>query len=114
MFTLRDFLYSLCLWLVLLNLHRCLTIHAGCTAERGSNISYGAALNVVSLPGLLPQEQGGDAGHEAAQEAAQDAGLVEVLTVPVDQTRLAECSTATYGAVPTAVAQSLFPLSHHF
>ena len=43
----------------------------------------------------MPQEQGGDAGHEAAQEAAQDAGLVEVLTVPVDQTRLAECSTAT-------------------
>ena len=52
-------------------------------------------LNVVPLHGLMPQEQGGDAGHEAAQEAAQDAGLVEVLTVPVDQTRLAECSTET-------------------
>jgi len=99
---------------VLLNLHCSLTVDTGGTAERSSNIPYCAALNVVSLPGLLPQEQRGDAGHEAAQEAAQDAGLVEVLTIPVHETWLAECSTATYGAIPTAVAQSLFPLSHPF
>jgi len=95
----RDFLWSdfFCsLWLLLLYLHGCLTVDTGCAAERGSHVSHSAALNVVLLPGLLPKEQGGDAGHQAAQEAAQDARLVQVLCVPVDQTWLAAGSAATY------------------
>ena len=40
----RDFLCSLCLGLVLLNLHCSLTVDTGGTAERGSNIPYCAAL----------------------------------------------------------------------
>jgi len=53
-----------------------LAVDTRSTAERGSNISYCAALNVVPLPGLLPEEECGDAGHEAAQKATQDARLV--------------------------------------
>ena len=36
-------------------------------------------LNVVPLPGLLPEEEGGDAGHEAAQQAVQQATLPQVI-----------------------------------
>lgn len=111
-FDLRDFVCSLRFWLVFLDFHRSLTVDTWGTTERCSNIANSAALNVVFVPGLLPEQQRGDAGHEAAQQAAQDARLAEVLPVSIHETWLAKGSTTTDGAVPAAVAQALFPLSH--
>ena len=53
------------------------------TADRGHNIVTGGALNVVSLPGLLSQEEGGHTGHDAAEERVEDAGLAEVFSILV-------------------------------
>ena len=46
-------------------------------------------LNAPPLPGLGPEEEGGDAGHDAAEEAAEDAGLAQVLRVLVHQATVA-------------------------
>ena len=43
-------------------------------------------LNSVSLPGLSPEEEHGDAGEEASEKAAEEAALAEVLAVAVHQT----------------------------
>ncbi len=37
--------------------------------------------DAVSLPGLLPQQEDGHAGHEAGEEAAEEALLAEVVAV---------------------------------
>ena len=44
-------------------------------------------LDVVLVPGLVPEQQGGHAGEEAAEDAAEEAGLVEGLGVPVQCAR---------------------------
>ena len=53
------------------------------TADRGHNIVTGGALNVVSLPGLLSQEEQGHTGHDAAEERVEEAGLTEVFSILV-------------------------------
>ena len=86
-------------------------------------------LDVVLVPGLVPEQQGGHAGEEAAEDAAEEAGLVEGLgvpaasvlvtaagagvTSPVDQTGLAAEAAHAHPAVAAAVAQSLLPAPGH-
>ena len=62
----------------------------GPTADRGPNIVTGGVLNVVSLPGLLSQEEQGHTGHDTAEERVEDAGLAEVLSIPVVETEPTE------------------------
>ena len=88
-------------------------------------------LDVVLVPGLVPEQQGGHAGEEAAEDAAEEAGLVEGLgvpaasvlvtaaadltsvTSPVDQAGLAAEAAHAHPAVAAAVAQSLLPAPGH-
>ena len=49
----------------------------------GEGLYQGSHLDVVLVPGLVPEQQGGHAGEEAAEDAAEEAGLVEGLGVPV-------------------------------
>ena len=55
-------------------------------AERAHGISRRAALNTVPLPGLLPQDEDGDARKEAAEEAAQPATLAHIVGIAFDET----------------------------
>ena len=106
-----------------------MTLDAERTAEGGGHISTGAALgegevnlqyynltfhlNIVSLPGLAAEEEGGHAGEEAAEDAAEEAGLVEVLRVAIDEAALAAGPAQAHTAVPAAVQQALVPSSSH-
>ena len=54
--------------------------------EGAEGISGGRAFNAVPLPGLLPQDEDGDAGEEAAEEAAQPTALAHVISVAFDET----------------------------
>ena len=65
------------------DLHCSLTPDTAPTADRGPNIVTGGVLNVVSLPGLLSQEEQGHTGHDVAQERVEEAGLVEVFSILV-------------------------------
>ena len=82
--------------LVLLDLHSDLAGHTGGTAEGSSGITQVRALDVVPLPGPVPQDEGGDAGEPAAEEATQDPRLVQALSILVSLTGEAETSTATW------------------
>ena len=55
-------------------------------AEGAHGISCGGALDAVPLPGLLPQDEDGDAGEEAAEEAAQPTALAHVISIALDET----------------------------
>ena len=55
-------------------------------AEGAHGISGGGALDAVPLPGLLPQDEDGDAGEEAAEEAPQPTALAHVISVAFDET----------------------------
>ena len=54
-------------------------------AEGAHRVAGGGALDAVPLPGLRPQHEDGNAGQEAAEEAAQEAGLAQVVSVPLDE-----------------------------
>merc|ERR1719234_1836444 len=49
----------------LLDLYSSLALNTGCAAEGQSSILHRIAVNVVPLPGLLPQQQSWDARHDA-------------------------------------------------
>ena len=70
---------------------------------------YQTHLNVVSLPGLAPQQQSWHTGEEAPEDAAEKTRLVETLGVPVDEAGLAAGPAHTDAAVPAAVTQTLLP-----
>ena len=53
----------------LLDLHSSLKLDTGSAAHRGAYVSHSVSLDVVPLPGLLSEEEGGDAGDEATQQA---------------------------------------------
>ena len=55
-------------------------------AEGAHGVAGGGALDAVPLPGLLPQDEDGDAGEEAAEEAAQPTALAHVISVAFDET----------------------------
>jgi len=97
----------------LLDLHRSLAHDTRSAAKCSPNIPHGVALYVVPLPGLLPEEKGGDAGHDAAQQAVQQPTLAHVFSCPVGQTGCAAKSTAADTHVTTAVKHSLLPLTSH-
>ena len=96
---------------MLLYLHRHLALDAGHAAQGGRHVSTRGALHsivsisdyqrlqtdlyVVLVPGLVPQQQGRDAGGDAAEEAVEDPRLVKTLGILVDQTGLTEQPTAT-------------------
>merc|ERR1719516_323410 len=97
----------------LLDLHCCLAHGAGCTAKRTPDIPHGVPLNIVPLPGLLPQEEGGDARHDAAQQAVEQPALPHVLSCPVGQAGGAAHTTAANTHIPTTVKHTLLPLTSH-
>ena len=41
---------------------------------------------MTTLPGLLPQDEVGDAGEEAAEEAAQPAALAHIVSIAFYET----------------------------
>ena len=98
----------------LLDLHGSLAHDAGSAAEGSPNISSSVSLYVVPLPGLLPEEEGGDAGHEAAQQSVQQPTLPQVISCGICKARGAAQPTAAYPHVSTTAAQALLPLSCHF
>ena len=57
--------------------------------------SYYTHLNIVPLPGLLPEEEGGDAGHDSVQQAVQHPTLPHVIGCAVGQAGQAETAHAT-------------------
>lgn len=82
-------------------------------AEGAHGISAGRALDAVPLPGLLPQDEHGDAGEEAAEEAAQPAALAHVVSIAFDEAaRHARTAQARF-AVAHAAADSLLPFLRH-
>ena len=101
--------------MVLLDLHSHLAGDTGLAAESGGSITEVRALivknrvkcrdncptpaqpylDVVFLPGLVPQDEGGDAGQPAAEETTENSILVETLGILVSLARQAESSTAT-------------------
>ena len=50
-------------------------------------------LDVVSLPGLLSEQEDGEAGQEAGQDSVEHARLAEVLSVPEVETKSTAGST---------------------
>ena len=54
-------------------------------AEGAHCVAGSGAFDAVPLPGLPPQHEDGDAGQEAAEEAAQEAGLAQVVSIPLDE-----------------------------
>ena len=54
-------------------------------AEGAHGISAGRALDAVPLPGLLPQDEHGDAREAAAEEAAQPAAFAHVVSIAFDE-----------------------------
>ena len=67
------------LGLVLLDLHSQLTGGAGDTADSSCSITTVRALNVVHLPGFVPQEVEGDAGEDTAHDSADKSPIVKTL-----------------------------------
>ena len=49
-------------------------------------VDFSLQLSFQPLPGLLPQDEDGDAGEEAAEEAAQPTDLAHVISVAFDET----------------------------
>ena len=98
----------------LLDLHGSLAHDTGSAAEGSPNISSSVSLYVVPLPGLLPEEEGGDAGHEAAQQAVQQPTLPHVISRGICKARCAAQPTAAYPHVSTTAAQAVLPLTRHF
>ena len=81
--------------LVLLDLHSDLAGNTGGTAEGSSGITKVGALDVVSLPGPVPQDEGGDAGQPAAEETTENSILIETLGILVSLAGETETATAT-------------------
>merc|ERR1740124_226445 len=90
----------------LLDLHGSLAHDTGSTAEGSPNISSSVTFYVVPLPGLLPEEEGGDAGHEAAQQAVQQPTLPHVISSGICKARDAAQPTAAYPHVSTTAEQA--------
>ena len=61
---------------------------------------------------FLPEEEGGDAGHEAAQEAVQQATLPHIISCGIGKAGSAAHPTTTYPHVSTTAAQALLPFCH--
>ena len=59
-------------------------------------LAIAAHLDAVSLPGLPPEAEDGDAGDEAGDEAAQEAALAEVVGALVLLARKAEGAAAAW------------------
>merc|ERR1719232_2001465 len=101
-------------WLTLLYFRPDLALDTERAAEGGAHVSTGASLDVVSVPGLAAQQEGRHAGEEAAEYAAEEAGLVQVLRVPVHEAGLAASAAHADAAVTAAVDQALVPSASHF
>ena len=52
-------------------------------------------LDVVLLPGLVPQDEGRDAGQPAAEETTENSILIETLRILVSLAGETETATAT-------------------
>ena len=83
----------------LLDLHSSLTGHTGGAADRAHQVPHGAPLYVVPLPGLLPEQQGGDAGEDEAQQAAHQTTLPQVTSRAIGEAGETTETTATWAAV---------------
>ena len=97
----------------LLDLYRSLAHDTGGAAEGGANIPCSVPLYVVPLPGLLPEEEGGDAGHDAAREAVKQATLPHIISCGIGKAGSAAHPTTTYPHVSTTAAQALLPFCGH-
>ena len=92
-----------------LNFFGSLAVHTRGAAPRSSNVPHRGALYLIPGPGLLPQQQGGEAGHDAGQGIIQEPTLPHALCIGADEAGHTECSTQTDTAVSTEVKQSLVP-----
>merc|ERR1719291_293595 len=108
------YIYVLCLRLVapLLDLDLGLAGDTRPAAEGHDGVVPGAALYVVSLPGLLPEQHDGHAGEDAGQQHVQAPALAQTLRVLVDLAEPAAHPAHACFAVSAAVAGILFPLRH--
>jgi hypothetical protein len=100
-------MFSLC---PVFDLHGSLAVDTGGATAARHHVSTGAALNVPLIPGLLPEQQGGDAGQETSQETAEEAGLTQALSVGVDLAGHAPQATATSAEVGAWTAEMLVKL----
>jgi len=96
-----------------LDLDASLAVDTRGAAEGGTNVSDGASLNVVFLPRLRSEKQGGNARHDAAKEAADDSRLLQALRILVNQAARAPTAQATCATVSKAIAEPLLPLRGH-
>jgi len=96
-----------------LDLDASLAVDALGAAEGGTNVSDDAALNVVFLPGLRSEKQGGDARHDTAEQAADDPRLLQALSILVNQAAGTPTAQATCANVSKAIAETLLPLRRH-
>jgi len=83
------------------------------TAEGTHRVPGSGALDAVPLPGILPEDEDGDAGEDAAEEAAQPAALAHVVSVAFDETARDTGPTQACFAVAHAAADSMLPLLRH-
>jgi len=104
---------SLLASLPLLDLHPSLAVDTLSAAEGGADVSNDASLNVVFLPGLWSEEQGGNARHDAAKQAADDARLLQALSILVNEAAWTPTAEATCADVSKAIAETLLPLRCH-
>ena len=80
------------------------------SAEPGCcQVPHGVPLYIVPGPGLLPQQHGGEAGHDAGQGIVQEPTLLQATSIGAYEAGHAECSTQADAAVTTEVEQSLAP-----
>jgi len=97
----------------LVDLGACLAGDEWSTAEGAHRVAGSGAFDSVPLPGLPPQQEDGDAGQEAAEEAAQEAGLAQVVSIPLDEEAWDARTAQADFAVAETTTDSLFPFLRH-
>ena len=99
--------------LPVLDLGSRLTVDESPAAERAEGVILCRAVDAVPLPGLCPQEEGGDAGDAAAQAAATAGALAEVGGTATDEQARAEETVHAYLAIIEAAKDVLLPVPRH-
>ena len=97
----------------LLDLGGRLAVDESSAAAGAERVIGGGAVDAVPFPGLLPQEEDGDAGEETTHEAAGEAAPAQVVAVAHDEQAGAEVAAQARVAVIAAAADALLPLRRH-